>query len=159
MSTVTGSAARSEPTIAGPKQSSPPTSPAWCWCPPAEWPICRRSTTSGHRPRHGDPGSPAEVYVDIATPAVWDGAILRSIDLDLDVIRRRDGTVYLDDKDEFAAHQVAYGYPIEVIELAEQAAAEVLTAVRRRDAPFDGTSDHWLAELNRVDPNKLRDGL
>ncbi len=109
--------------------------------------------------RHGDPGSPAEVYVDIATPAVWDGAILRSIDLDLDVIRRRDGTVYLDDKDEFAAHQVAYGYPIEVIELAEQAAAEVLTAVRRRDAPFDGTSDRWLAELNRADRNKLRDGL
>ena len=32
------------------------------------------------------------------------------VDLDLDVIRMRDGGI-LDDEDEFAEHQVRYGYP------------------------------------------------
>ncbi|MFT4166094.1 MAG: DUF402 domain-containing protein [Microlunatus sp.] len=100
-------------------------------------------------PAFNDEPATSAIYVDIATPAVWDGSVLRSIDLDLDVIRRQDGTVLLDDEDEFAEHQVAYGYPAEVIELAERAAAEVLTAVREHIAPFDGRSDRWLAELAR----------
>ena len=101
-------------------------------------------------PAFNDEPATSAVYVDIATPAVWDGAILRSIDLDLDVIRRQDGTVLLDDEDEFAAHQIAYGYPTEVIELAERTAAEVLMAVRERTPPFGNTSDHWRSVLTRV---------
>lgn len=104
---------------------------------------------AAYLPAFNDKPATSAVYVDIATPAVWDGTVLRSIDLDLDVIRRRDGSVHLDDQDEFAVHQVEYGYPTEVIQLAERSAAEVLAAVRRSDAPFDGTSDRWLAELNR----------
>ena len=104
---------------------------------------------AAYLPAFNDERAKSAVYVDVATPAVWDGAVLRSIDLDLDVIRRQDGTVLLDDEDEFATHRVAYGYPAEVIELAERTAAELLTAVRRRDAPFDGSSDRWLAELIR----------
>lgn len=107
------------------------------------------SDGAAYLPAFNDERATSAVYADIATPAVWDGAILRSIDLDLDVIQRQDGTVLLDDEDEFAAHQVAYGYPAEVIEVAERTAAEVLAAVRRRDAPFDGSSDRWLAELAR----------
>lgn len=106
-------------------------------------------------PAFNDQPATSAVYVDIATPAVWDGTVLRSIDLDLDVIRRRDGTVHLDDEDEFAAHQVEYGYPAEVIRLAEQSAADVLTAVRERIAPFDHTSDRWLAELKARCPGEL----
>ena len=73
---------------------------------------------AAYLPAFNDERAKSAVYVDVATPAVWDGAVLRSIDLDLDVIRRQDGTVLLDDEDEFATHRVAYGYPAEVIELA-----------------------------------------
>ena len=104
---------------------------------------------AAYLPAFNDERAKSAVYVDVATPATWDGAILRSIDLDLDVIRRQDGTVVLDDEDEFAEHQVSYGYPAEAIELAERTAAEVLTAVRQHIAPFDGSSDRWLAELAR----------
>ncbi|MEA3510406.1 MAG: DUF402 domain-containing protein, partial [Actinomycetota bacterium] len=34
-----------------------------------------------------------EIYVDVITPAVWDGDTVRMVDLDLDVIRRRGGLV------------------------------------------------------------------
>ena len=33
------------------------------------------------------------------------------VDLDLDVIRMRDGRIILDDEDEFEEHQVRYAYP------------------------------------------------
>jgi hypothetical protein len=88
------------------------------------------------------------VYVDVTTPAVWDGTVLRAVDLDLDVIRRRDGTVYLDDEDEFAEHRVAYGYPPEVVAMAEESAAALLAAVRAGAPPYDGSADRWLELLD-----------
>lgn len=95
------------------------------------------------------PGLWVDTYVDVATPAVWDpdGSTLRSVDLDLDVIRRSDGTVLLDDADEFAEHRVALGYPAEVVAAAEEAAAWLLGAVRAGSAPFDGTASAWLGRL------------
>src|SRR3954465_9082634 len=33
------------------------------------------------------PGTWCDVYVDITTPASWDGDVLRAVDLDLDVIK------------------------------------------------------------------------
>ncbi len=63
-----------------------------------------------------DPPASAEIYCDIATPPQWTHpGEVTMVDLDLDVIRRRDGQVLLDDEDEFAEHQVRYGYPAELI--------------------------------------------
>lgn len=94
------------------------------------------------------PGIGMEVYVDIATPPVWQGTTLRSVDLDLDVVRRADGTVFVDDEDEFAEHRLAFGYPADVVAMAERAAAEVLASVRGRVAPYDGTAAAWLDRLS-----------
>lgn len=94
------------------------------------------------------PGIWCEVYVDIAIPADWDGNVVRSVDLDLDVIRRSDGSVYVDDEDEFAEHRVAWGYPTEVTESAQQTAVQVRTMVETGTAPFDDTtSADWLSLL------------
>jgi uncharacterized protein len=94
------------------------------------------------------PGHPFETYVDIATPPEWDGDVLRSIDLDLDVIRARDERgVFIDDQDEFEEHQLAYGYPPELISLAEESAERVYVAVAAREAPYDGSAGAWLTAL------------
>ena len=64
------------------------------------------------------PGGPVEVYVDMTTPPEWDGAVLRAVDLDLDVVRGVTGRVWVDDEDEFAEHRVALEYPEEVVAAA-----------------------------------------
>ena len=112
------------------------------------------------------PGTWCDLYVDIATPGTWDGAVLRAVDLDLDVIRMSDplpaevhhaaaeagrvaGEVFVDDKDEFAEHQVAFAYPADVVERAQASCDEVLADVRAGRAPYDGTARRWLSELAR----------
>ena len=94
--------------------------------------------------------APVWVYVDMTTLPVWDGVTLRAVDLDLDVVRRRAGEVFVDDEDEFAEHQVSLGYPPEVVALAEASRDRVLAAVLAGDAPYDGTHEAWLSLLRRV---------
>ncbi len=92
--------------------------------------------------------APVRIYVDITTPPQWDAAVVRSVDLDLDVVRDRSGRVFVDDEDEFAEHRVRYGYPDEIVRLAERTCAEVLRAVEASEAPFDGpTAVRWLEVL------------
>lgn len=111
-------------------------------------------------------GSWCAVYVDMTTPPVWDGTVLRAVDLDLDVVRLADpfppavaaqaaalgrspGEVYVDDEDEFEEHRVAYGYPDDVVAATRASCDEVLAAVRERRAPYDGTHLRWLDALSR----------
>jgi len=97
------------------------------------------------------PGSTVKVYVDMATPSIWHGTTVRAVDLDLDVVRRLDDTVYVDDEDEFAEHQVELGYPPEIVAIAEQACIEVLRLVEKWQPPFDAeTHASWLAVLAQL---------
>ncbi|MEV7965086.1 DUF402 domain-containing protein [Sphaerisporangium sp. NPDC088356] len=91
--------------------------------------------------------SKASIYCDITTVPRWRDGQVTMVDLDLDVIRMRDGRVLLDDEDEFAEHQVRYSYPEEVITQAERSAAWLMTAVQDRVPPFSGAHERWLAEV------------
>lgn len=112
------------------------------------------------------PGIWCDLYIDITTPGRWDGDVLRAVDLDLDVIRmavdtdgpppgsapRTPGELFVDDEDEFAEHQVAYGYPADVVEAAQASCDTVFAAVGAGAAPYDGSARAWfdrLAELTR----------
>jgi uncharacterized protein len=92
---------------------------------------------------HG-PGGSVWTYVDMTTVPKWDGRTIRAVDLDLDVVEALDRTVYVDDQDEFDEHRVAFGYPRDVVDLAMATRDVVLTAVRDKYPPFDGTSAPWL---------------
>jgi hypothetical protein len=92
-------------------------------------------------------GGPVQVYVDMTTPPVWDGPVLRAVDLDLDVVRGRTGRVWIDDEDEFAEHRVRFGYPEDVSRLAMTSCDRVRAAVAGRHAPYDGSSAVWLELL------------
>lgn len=99
-----------------------------------------------------DVGGPVRVYVDMATPPAWDGATVRTVDLDLDVIEDPDGRVWVDDEDEFALHQVELGYPEEVIALAAASRDRVRDLLTARAAPFDGSARSWLDVFARSSP-------
>ena len=110
------------------------------------------------------PGIWCDLYIDISSPAVWDGSVLRAVDLDLDVIRMSAeqpansplapqnlraaaGEVFVDDEDEFADHQVAFGYPADVVRSARESCDQVLAAVVAGEAPYDGSHLRWLDAL------------
>lgn len=99
------------------------------------------------------PGIWCTAYVDMTTPPVLepgpDGVEVRCVDLDLDVIQRADGTWYVDDEDEFAEHQAAYGYPPEVVAAAEASRDEVWAAAHAGTGAFDGRGQAWLDRLDQ----------
>lgn len=112
---------------------------------------------SGEGPAWPGLDSPVEVYVDITTPAVWDGTTLRAVDLDLDVVRGTSGRTVVADEDEFAEHRVRHGYPAEVIAAARASCRAVLAAVQAGVAPYDGTHRTRVAAL-RARRTTSRDG-
>jgi protein associated with RNAse G/E len=96
------------------------------------------------------------VYCDITTPAeiVHDDLgvqTVTTVDLDLDVRRMRDGTVRVLDEDEFAAHQVKYGYPQRVVDTAratcDWVAANITTA-----EPFSSAYQPYLQRVKDLVP-------
>jgi uncharacterized protein len=95
-----------------------------------------------------------EVYIDIAAPAVWntDGTEVTVIDLDLDVVRLWDGTVYVDDEDEFVEHQVRYNYPAEITELARRSCDDRRAALEAGAEPYASAYRAWLARVPNILP-------
>ncbi|MFC4584580.1 DUF402 domain-containing protein [Sphaerisporangium corydalis] len=91
--------------------------------------------------------SKLEIYCDITTVPRWGDGGVTMVDLDLDVIRMRDGRVLLDDEDEFAEHRVRYSYPQDVVEQAERSAGWLMAAVRARAAPFSGVHRTWMTHV------------
>ena len=89
-----------------------------------------------------------EMYCDITAPPEWTGAEqVTIVDLDLDVTRTHRGRVSLLDEDEFAVHQVSYGYPADVIAAAAAAARRIFTASRHRIEPFGSHYRTWLERV------------
>lgn len=87
-------------------------------------------------------------FVDIVTPPRWvSPQRYEMIDLDLDVVVRRDGTIEIHDEDEFEVHQVRYGYSPEMIARALEETAWVVQALERRQEPFFDVAASWLARV------------
>lgn len=94
------------------------------------------------------------IYIDIAWDVRWSEGAPVGVDMDLDVVRARDGRgIWIDDRDEWDEHRVEYGYPLEIVARLEDVAIELEREVTVEAAPFDGaTAAHWLAELDRLAP-------
>lgn len=89
-----------------------------------------------------------EIYCDVTTPATWAGTHeVTMVDLDLDVRRRRTGEIERLDEDEFAAHQLRYGYPAEVITQATAASYWLADALGDGTEPFADGFRPWLARV------------
>lgn len=85
------------------------------------------------------------IYCDITTPPEWPAEdVVTMVDLDLDVVRRIDGSVLLVDEDEFAEHCRRFGYPLDVVKHAVEAAQWLHTAVGSDIEPFGQAHERWL---------------
>ncbi len=95
------------------------------------------------------PPDPIDLYVDVNTPAQWTHGRAVLIDLDLDIVRMRNGSVLLLDEEEFEANRIALSYPDELTERARRAAGTVLESVRAREGPFGAAAEPWLLATGR----------
>jgi protein associated with RNAse G/E len=94
------------------------------------------------------PPRTSEVYCDITTPARWQDDTVQIIDLDLDVVRRREsGLVELRDEDEFADHRQRFGYPEDLVAEAQAAARKLLVALGDGSEPYATQYRKWLADV------------
>lgn len=90
-----------------------------------------------------------EIYCDITTVPTWPAPDeVTMIDLDLDVRRRRTGAVEILDEDEFAEHQIRFGYPAEVVSAAWASAERLVHAIWANEEPFASEYLSWLARLD-----------
>ncbi|MBO0828499.1 MAG: DUF402 domain-containing protein [Streptosporangiales bacterium] len=87
-------------------------------------------------------------YCDVTTRPTWRDGLVTMVDLDLDVVRRRDGVTYVDDEDEFAEHRVRYAYPADVVATAERTCRDLYAAVAAGDEPFADVGRSWLAKVS-----------
>lgn len=92
-----------------------------------------------------------DVYVDIGTPPVWKHQRLTYIDLDLDVVRRLDGTVETIDRHEFDENRALYGYPYDLVEGARGAAYSLASLLRTGREPFGTVAERWLSRVEGQD--------
>lgn len=97
------------------------------------------------------PPRTSEVYCDLTTPARWLDHTVDLIDLDLDVVRRRNsGRVELLDEDEFAHNRANLGYPDELVDSARRTSAWLATALRDGIQPFASAFRPFLAKLDQA---------
>ncbi|MFE7846288.1 DUF402 domain-containing protein [Microbacterium sp. NPDC057407] len=91
-------------------------------------------------------------YIDLAWDARWNGEGPVGIDMDLDVVDRLGVGVYIDDRDEWDEHRVAFGYPADVVDRLEAVAVDLERRVIAGEAPFDdATPGEWLDRLAALD--------
>lgn len=99
------------------------------------------------------PPAKSRIYIDISWDARWDAGEPTGIDMDLDVIRSVDERgVWVDDRDEWDEHRVAYGYPLDIVRHLEAVTIDLERRVTASEPPFDdATADAWLARLAALD--------
>jgi hypothetical protein len=91
-------------------------------------------------------GVPTAIYVDVTDRPQWDDGVVRAVDLDLDVVKKWNGTVLVDDEDEFAEHQVKYAYPAEVVDAAQRSCDVLVAAIVGGDEPWASVGHRWSAQ-------------
>lgn len=82
-------------------------------------------------------------YINIGTVPKLAGGQVIQVDLDLDVVLRQDGSVVVEDRDEFRAN--SGNYPGDLAELAEHATSRAVSLLEGTSDPFGARS--WLMKL------------
>lgn len=87
-------------------------------------------------------------FIDISTPPQWSSKNrYEMIDLDLDVGLGVDGSVVVEDEDEFQVHQVKYRYSDEMIRRAAKETSRIVKTLEARQEPFFDVAESWLEKL------------
>lgn len=93
-----------------------------------------------------DDGAITHYYCNIAEPAEFAEDVLSFIDLDVDLVRNRQGQWLVVDEDELAQNAVRFGYPPGLVARAQVELEHLRARVAAGRFPFDGTLDRYAAK-------------
>lgn len=94
-----------------------------------------------------EPDGAIRHYSNIGLVPRLDGNIITFIDLDLDLVADRGGEWRLVDEEEFAANQVRFGYPDDVVTHVWNTIEDVNQRIEINAFPFDGSLEQRLMTL------------
>jgi len=87
---------------------------------------------------------PKLLYVNVATPATWDGVSVTAIDMDLDLLKwPGKPDIVLDDEDEFREHSKLYGYPEDLVAICETEVETLRDLIARGEGVFAERGFEW----------------
>lgn len=90
---------------------------------------------------HEPDGEFRNFYCNINQPPVLsDHGVLDYVDLDVDILVRKDLSYEILDRDEFDSNAVAMGYPEQTVLRAKDALSEVAGLIERKEFPFNSVS-------------------
>lgn len=84
---------------------------------------------------HEPDGSLRNYYCNVTMPPKLVDGILDYVDLDIDVLVWPDNKYQVLDLDDFEENAAIYGYPSDVIEMAEASLAEIISLIEKRELP------------------------
>lgn len=99
-------------------------------------------------------GGSFDLYIDTITPAAVSPDRVTMVDLDLDLVRSVDGSVKIDDQDEFEDHTVRYGYSDYLIERATSTTHALKPKLERREEPFGTVGDRMMQRARALADHK-----
>ena len=85
-----------------------------------------------------------QYYCNIAQPAKYDGARIKFVDLDLDLIKKQDDPWQVVDRDDFQRNQKKYNYPKKLIKKTECELKKLKNRINNNDFPFEGTIKKYI---------------
>jgi hypothetical protein len=88
-----------------------------------------------------------DLFVDVVTPPQRFNDVVRTVDLDLDVVRHLDGSVQIVDEDELDANRATFRYPNVVVDNARRTAQQLLSAITAGEEPFGRAAAPWWVRL------------
>ena len=98
------------------------------------------------------------LYVDVARPTEVGERRILTVDLDVDVVRRRGGDVEVHDLEELDQHRQQLVYPPDLVLDVTHTAEELAKAIRSQEAPFGLIPDapEWTSGQRRAAANASR---
>ena len=95
-------------------------------------------------------GGEFDLYIDTIAPAAIGPDRVTMVDLDLDLVRSVDGSVKIDDEDEFADHRVRYGYSEYLVERTVAETRALRPKLEAREEPFGEVGDRMMEQARAL---------
>ncbi|MDH3492593.1 MAG: DUF402 domain-containing protein [Acidobacteriota bacterium] len=91
---------------------------------------------------HEPDGAFRNFYCNINMPPAFSNGILDFVDLDIDILFNKDGSLEVLDRDEFDHNSELYGYGRDIVERVRREVLLVEMMIATRQPPFDVTGDN-----------------